>query len=262
MFQNDSNARENVITLDKTKNNSNNFDSSFLSQTQTQTALSMKEPKRDEELIISDFQEIIKPIPIIYAKSPFEGDIENLNYNQLNQFLNRIKIGSSKKSISFIGKKRYLNNITESLKRTNKDEENKIKEIESENSLNKSAFKKIEIGKEAETCNKSAFKAHIIYTKVNSNNECKNKNKSKSKKIENKIIINEMNNNKKIEKKINLFTSINYNNDAKDGKENNSEYKNKKRKNKKKKKKEKETESQNMIQKLKKYMMHLIMTIY
>jgi hypothetical protein len=39
-----------------------------------------------------------------------------------------------------------------------------------------------------------------------------------------------MNNNKKIEKKINLFKSINYNNDAKDGKENNSEYKNKKRK--------------------------------
>ena len=68
MFQNYSNARENVITLDKTKNNSNNFDSSFLSQTQTQTALSMKEPKRDEKLIISDFQEIIKPIPIIYAK--------------------------------------------------------------------------------------------------------------------------------------------------------------------------------------------------
>jgi hypothetical protein len=228
MFQNDSNARENIITIDKTKNNSNNFDSSFLSQ--TQTTLSVKEPKRDEELIISDFQEIIKPIPIIYAKSPFEGDIENVNYNQLNQFLNRIKIGSSKKSISFIGKKRYLNTITESLKRTNKDEENKIKEIESENSLNKSAFKKIEIGKEAETCNKSAFKAHIIYTKVNSNNESKNKNKSKSKKIENKIIINEMNNNKKIEKTINFFTSINYNNDAKDGKENNSEYKNKKRK--------------------------------
>ena len=222
MFQNDSNARKNIITSDKTKSNSNNIDSSFLSQTQTQTALSMKEPKRDEELIISDFQEIIKPIPIIYAKSPFEGDIENVNYNQINQFLNRIKIDTSKKSISFIGKKRYLNNITESLKRTNKNEENKIKEIESENSLNKSAFKKIEIGKEVETCNKSAFKSHIIYTKVNLNN--------KSKKIENKIIINEMNNNKKTEKKINLFTSINYNNDAKDGKENNSEYKNKKKK--------------------------------
>ena len=222
MFQNDLNARENISTSDKTKNNSNNLDFSFLSQTQSQTALSMKESKREEELIISDFQEIIKPIPIIYAKSPFEGDIENVNYNQINQFLNRIKIDTSKKSISFIGKKRYLNNITESLKRTNKNEENKIKEIESENSLNKSAFKKIEIGKEAEACNKSAFKSHIIYTKVNLNN--------KSKKIENKIIINEMNNNKKTEKKINLFTSINYNNDAKNGKENNSEYKNKKKK--------------------------------
>jgi hypothetical protein len=90
-----------------------------------------------------------------------------------------------------------------------KKEENINKEIENENNLNKSAFKKIEIemDKEAETTNKSAFKTHIMHTKVKSRNESKNKNKNKI--IENKIIINEMNNDVKAEKKIKLFKSIN-----------------------------------------------------
>ena len=123
-----------------------------------------------------------------------------------------------------MGKKRHINN-GELFFKNNKTEENRIKEIESDNSLSMSAFKKIEIGKENETSNKSAFKTHVTYTKIKSIK----KNKTK-KKIENKIIINEMNNlnlikngNLNIPKKRRLFKSINYGNKGENNRENNDE---------------------------------------
>ncbi len=224
MFQNNLNSRDNIISLDKEKGISNNYDSNTLSL--AETSLSMKDSKKLEDIKVSDFQEILKP----YSSIPFERYIknENINYYQLiDHNLNTIKIDSPKKSITLIGKKRHIKNNIEFFMKNNKSEENKTQEIESESSLNKSAFKKIEIeiGKGFQTYNKSAFKTHIIYTKEKSNNKSKKKNQNKIKKIENKIIINEMNNNVKEEKKRNLFKSINYGNDTINDKENNTENK-------------------------------------
>ena len=231
MFLNDLNSRSNTILLDKAKSISNNYGSNLLSQ--AQTSLSMKDSKKSEDTRVSEFHEIIKPTPKLFSFNPLETDEknENINYNQLmNHYLNQIKIDSYKKPKTFIGKKRNLNNNIDFFMKTQKKEEKINKEIENENNLNKSAFRKIEIetDKEAETTNKSAFKTHIMYTKVKSRNESKNKNKKKI--IENKIIINEMNNNAKAEKKIKLFKSINYSDNVKDSKENNTEDKKEKKK--------------------------------
>ena len=224
MLQNNLNLKDYIMLIDEAKSDKYNYDNSLFSQ--AQTSFSMKDSKKQEDILTSEFQEIIKPTPIIYSMPPIKSNITNtnLNFKLYNNYFNSIKINSNKKIINFMGKKRHINN-GELFFKNNKTEENRIKEIENDNSLSMSAFKKIEIGKENETCNKSAFKTHVTYTKIKSIK----KNKTK-KKIENKIIINEMNNlnlikngNLNIPKKRRLFKSINYGNKGENNRENNDE---------------------------------------
>ena len=167
MLQNNLNLKDYIMLIDEAKSDKYNYDNSLFSQ--AQTSFSMKDSKKQEDILTSEFQEIIKPTPIIYSMPPIKSNITNtnLNFKLYNNYFNSIKINSNKKIINFMGKKRHINN-GELFFKNNKTEENRIKEIENDNSLSMSAFKKIEIGKENETCNKSAFKTHVTYTKIKS----------------------------------------------------------------------------------------------
>ena len=218
MIQNNLNFEKNLILSNDAKNDLTYYDNSILSQAKTSS--SSKDSKKNEEIITSEFQEIKKPLPIIYSFFPFENEMKNekSKYNIFNEDLfNQVKLYPKENVNNFLGNKRYTNTNFELLLRKNKNEENKIKEIENENSLNKSAFKKIEISNEYDlnqSYSKSAFKTYFPYKKI------KVTKQNKKKEIENKIIINETNTNPKVEKKRRLFKSINFTNVLSNNKDN------------------------------------------
>lgn len=223
MIQNNLNFEKNLILSNDAKNDLTYYDNSILSQAKTSS--SSKDSKKNEEIITSEFQEIKKPLPIIYSFFPFENEMKNekSKYNIFNEDLfNQVKLYPKENVNNFLGNKRYTNTNFELLLRKNKNEENKIKEIENENSLNKSAFKKIEISNEYDLNQsyfKSAFKTYFPYKKI------KVTKQNKKKEIENKIIINETNTNPKVEKKRRLFKSINFTNVLSNNKDNMFEFK-------------------------------------
>ena len=176
------------------------------------TAFSSKDySKKTDKIIISDFQELIKPTPI-KSFLPLDKNItwQNENLKEYNIFLDLIKIypNNSKNyetSLNFLGKKRNIN-TRELLFQNNKTA--KIEKAEEDFNINKSAFKKVEI---KDNINNSAFNKKVIHIKK----KLFKKNKIKAD-LSNKIIINETNNLNikedeiKEKPKIKLFNSIKY----------------------------------------------------
>lgn len=163
---------------------------------QSKTSFSSKEFNKNEELSISDFQEVIKPVPISLIPSFGNNNLwKKLNMKDFNIYLDVIKMNSNKgfpsqKNISFIGKKRKINN-NELFFQKNKNAEDE--KAEEDFNINKSAFRKID----QNNFNKSAFRPKVTYIKMNSVNQ----NKIKKNLAKNKIIINETNNLENLENK-------------------------------------------------------------
>ena len=191
-FKNDINSENKLELLNESKKDLDNQNNSLISQ--TKTTFSSKEFKLGEEISISDFQEVIKPVPIcLFPSFGYNNLWEKLYMNDFNIYLDCIKLNSNKsipnpKPISFIGKKRKLNNKELLFKKNKNAKEEKAEE---DFNINKSAFRKIE---QNDSFNKSAFNKKVTYIKMTSVNQNKIK-----KNLENKIIINEINNQEYLE---------------------------------------------------------------
>ena len=192
MFKNQLVSRNNFNLLEEPIKTSSSIENSPYSQ--TQTSCSFQESKKPEEIRVSEFQNILKPIPLYYFCSQENNNLnEHMNIISYDSYINFLKMNSNKnEKINFIGRKRYMDN---------KDlffQEKEIKEIRIDENINSnliSAFKKVEINR-----SKSLISRKNISTQ--------------KKNLSNKIIINEENNLNEVEnkdkstKKLRLFKSI------------------------------------------------------
>ena len=192
MFKNQLVSRNNFNLLEEPIKTSSSIENSPYSQ--TQTSCSFQESKKTEEIRVSEFQNILKPIPLYYFCSQENNNLnEHMNIISYDSYINFLKMNSNKnEKINFIGRKRYMDN---------KDlffQEKEIKEIRIDENINSnliSAFKKVEINR-----SKSLISRKNISTQ--------------KKNLTNKIIINEENNLNEVEnkdkspKKLRLFKSI------------------------------------------------------
>ena len=192
MFKNQLVSRNNFNLLEEPIKTSSSIENSPYSQ--TQTSCSFQESKKPEEIRVSEFQNILKPIPLYYFCSQENNNLnEHMNIISYDSYINFLKMNSNKnEKINFIGRKRYMDN---------KDlffQEKEIKEIRIDENINSnliSAFKKVEINR-----SKSLISRKNISTQ--------------KKNLTNKIIINEENNLNEVEnkdkspKKLRLFKSI------------------------------------------------------
>ena len=192
MFKNQLVSRNNFNLLEEPIKTSSSIENSPYSQ--TQTSCSFQESKKTEEIRVSEFQNILKPIPLYYFCSQENNNLgDNMNISSFDSYNNFLKMNSNKNvKINFIRRKRYMDN---------KDlffQEKEIKEIRIDENINSnliSAFKKVEINR-----SKSLISRKNISTQ--------------KKNLTNKIIINEENNLNEVEnkdkspKKLRLFKSI------------------------------------------------------
>ena len=192
MFKNQLISKNNFNLLEEPIKTSSNIENSPYSQ--SQTSCSFQESKKTEEIRVSEFQNILKPIPLYYFCSQENNNLgDNMNISSFDSYNNFLKMNSNKNvKINFIPRKRYMDN---------KDlffQEKEIKEIRIDENINSnliSAFKKIEINR-----SKSLISRKNISTQ--------------KKNLSNKIIINEENNLNEVEnkdkstKKLRLFKSI------------------------------------------------------
>ena len=204
MLENISNYFNKIIPLNEERNDGPSSEKSYDSL--EQTACSFKNSKNYEREENSDFKELViqKPTPFYYC--PFfknNNSNKNINKNLNNSFLDfQILINKEENEVNnatFLGNKRKLGN-RELLLKKNKNIKN-----ENDKKINRSAFKKIEIN--SNNKNKSAFKNTIPFLKIKSIN----KNKI-LKKLENKIIINEIDNKNNTKENTNNANSINNSN--------------------------------------------------
>ena len=192
MFKNQLISKNNFNLLEEPIKTSSNIENSPYSQ--SQTSCSFQESKKTEEIRVSEFQNILKPIPLYYFCSQENNNLgDNMNIASFDSYNNFLKMNSNKNvKINFIRRKRYMDN---------KDlffQEKEIKEIRIDENINSnliSAFKKVEINR-----SKSLISRKNISTQ--------------KKNLTNKIIINEENNLNEVEnkdkspKKLRLFKSI------------------------------------------------------
>lgn len=150
------------------------------------TPFSIKEFKKNDKIMISDFQELPKPTPIYSFISCDKNNLwRNQNLKEYNIFLDLIKINSNNNtnyetSLNFLGKKRNIN-TKELLFQNNKIAE--IEKAEEDFNINKSAFQKVEI---KDNFNKLGFNKKVIHFKKKLG-----KKKKMKADLSNKIIINE-----------------------------------------------------------------------
>ena len=220
MFKNILKSNDIIIPLSEDKSDYPNSDES--PDSLEQTSFSFKDSKNTETITNSEFKGSLIKKPTPFYCPIFENndtnEIKNKNLN--NSYFNYIQIlinpnENEKNCMTLLGNKRKSDGGELPLKKYKKFEKENYKRI------NRSAFKKIEIKNNNQ--NKSAFHKVIPFIKIKSI-----KKNNVLQKIENKIIINEIDNenntkeninnannifnSNKIEKvvKKNIFKSINY----------------------------------------------------
>ena len=130
MFKNQLVSRNNFNLLEEPIKTSSSIENSPYSQ--SQTSCSFQESKKTEEIRVSEFQNILKPIPLYYFCSQENNNLgDNMNIASFDSYNNFLKMNSNKNvKINFIRRKRYMDN---------KDlffQEKEIKEIRIDENIN------------------------------------------------------------------------------------------------------------------------------